>query len=218
MNKKYVDEIKTYLDGRYICASEASWRIFAFDIHFRNPSVERLPVHLEGQRYITFNVNENIEKLLNNIGKSLKHFPQMPFPESQYMNNLGNPLILEEMSYDVHQMSIEHSKFGRLPKNFFVENHNLSVKVGSKIVLPVASSGIAAVLLPGGRTAHSRFHLPLILDTTSTAGIKHGIEIAELLQNTSLIIWDEEPMQHRHAFEAVDSSLRDIMSTVDKKN
>lgn len=35
----------------------------------------------------------------------------MSFPESRYMNNIGNQLILEETSYDVHQMSIGHSRF-----------------------------------------------------------------------------------------------------------
>lgn len=45
---KSVDEIKHYLDERYVCASEAAWRILVFDIHYRYPSVERLHVHLEG--------------------------------------------------------------------------------------------------------------------------------------------------------------------------
>lgn len=89
-----------------------------------------------------------------------------------------------------------------------------------KIVLPVASSGIAATLLPGGRTAHSRFHIPLKLDRYCVAGIKHGSDIAELIKNTSLVIWDEAPMQHRFAFESVDRCFRDIMSSVHpaKKN
>ena len=30
-----------------------------------------------------------------------------------------------------------------------------------KIVLTVASSGIASLLLPGGRTAHSKFKIPV---------------------------------------------------------
>ncbi|XP_074374178.1 uncharacterized protein LOC141714563 [Apium graveolens] len=39
-----------------------------------------------------------------------------------------------------------------------------------KIVLSIASCGIAVVLLPGGRTAHSRFHIPLKLDENCSAG------------------------------------------------
>lgn len=58
---KYVDEIKHYLDGRYVCASEAAWRILGFDIHYRYPSVERLPVHVEGGKNVTFNVTDNLE-------------------------------------------------------------------------------------------------------------------------------------------------------------
>jgi hypothetical protein len=35
--------------------------------------------------------------------------------------------------------------------------------------------------------------------------------MALLIQQAILIIWDEAPMVHRHAFEAVDRSLRDLM-------
>ena len=83
-----------------------------------------------------------------------------------------------------------------------------------KIVLPVASSGIAATLLPGGRTAHSRFKIPLKLDKDSSCAIPHKSDIAELIKQTSLIIWDEAPMQNRFAFECLDRSLRDIMKSV----
>nr|XP_043638232.1 uncharacterized protein LOC122609239 [Erigeron canadensis] len=41
-----------------------------------------------------------------------------------------------------------------------------------KVVLAVAASGIAALLLPGGRTAHSRFKIPLDLTEQSTCHIK----------------------------------------------
>ena len=83
-----------------------------------------------------------------------------------------------------------------------------------KIVLPVASSGIAATLMPGGRTAHSRFKIPIVLDDYSSCAISHDSDIAHLIKSTSLIIWDEAPMQHRHAFECLDRSLRDIMKSV----
>jgi hypothetical protein len=41
-----IDEIKKYLDCRYVSASEAAWRIFKFDMHERFPTVERLQYHL----------------------------------------------------------------------------------------------------------------------------------------------------------------------------
>ncbi|XP_074342016.1 uncharacterized protein LOC141679413 [Apium graveolens] len=76
-----------------------------------------------------------------------------------------------------------------------------------KIVLPVASSGIAATLMPGGRTTHSRFKIPIVLDDYSSCAIHHDSDIGALIKCTSLIIWDEAPMQHRHAFECLDRSL-----------
>ena len=44
----------------------------------------------------------------------------------------------------------------------------------------------------------------------STCGITFDSDTADMLRNCSLIIWDEVPMIHRHAFEAFDRSLRDI--------
>lgn len=81
----------------------------------------------------------------------------------------------------------------------------------SKVVLNVASSGIASLLLPGGRTAHSQFEIPLVLNESSCCNIKQGSMKAELLQRTSLIIWDEAPMINKWALEALDRTLRDIM-------
>jgi len=45
--------------------------------------------------------------------------------------------------------------------------------------------------------------------------IKPGTMLAELLLKTDLIIWDEAPMSHRHMFEALDRTLRDILSAKD---
>jgi len=43
---KEIDEIKEYLDCRYICEQDALWRLLGFDIHYHWPLVERLPVHV----------------------------------------------------------------------------------------------------------------------------------------------------------------------------
>ena len=85
-----------------------------------------------------------------------------------------------------------------------------------KIVLCVASSGIAALLLPGGRTAHSRFAIPLDINEVSTCNIGKNTELAELIRQTSLIIWDEVPMQHRYCFAAVSRTLNDLCNVSDE--
>ncbi|XP_056685501.1 uncharacterized protein [Spinacia oleracea] len=87
-----------------------------------------------------------------------------------------------------------------------------------QIVLAVASSGIAALLLPSGRTAHSRFKIPLVLSENSCCNIDQGSDLAELIRRTKLIIWDEAPMVHRHGFEALDRTFRDVMQLHDQSS
>jgi hypothetical protein len=77
-------------------------------------------------------------------------------------------------------------------------------------VLCVASSGIAALLLPGGRTAHSMLKIPLDIDQSSTCSISKRSVLATALKQTHLLIWDECSMQNCFAFEAVDRTLQDI--------
>ena len=79
-----------------------------------------------------------------------------------------------------------------------------------KIVLCVASSGIAALLLIGGQTAHLHFKVPIQVHESSTCSIPKNSDLAELIRITDLVIWDEAPMQHRHIQEAVDRTFRDI--------
>ncbi|GMF28377.1 unnamed protein product [Phytophthora fragariaefolia] len=63
----------------------------------------------------------------------------------------------------------------------------------------------------GGRTAHSTFKIPLKLTNKSICAIYKQSHLKSLIQRASLVIWDEAPMTHRHSFEAVDRTLRDIV-------
>jgi hypothetical protein len=90
-----------------------------------------------------------------------------------------------------------------------------AVRAEGHVAICVASSGLAAQLLPGGTTAHSRFKLPVAgLSATSPSYISKQSGLAELIRTARLIIWDEAPMMHRHLFELLDRTLRDIMSKV----
>ncbi|POS82035.1 hypothetical protein EPUL_005960, partial [Erysiphe pulchra] len=88
-------------------------------------------------------------------------------------------------------------------------------KSQSKIVLCVASSGIAALLLSSGKTAHSVLRIPLDCPGNAVCNIGGQNPLADLLRQTSLIIWDEVTMQQKNDFAAVDKSLRDIKKKVD---
>jgi hypothetical protein len=104
------------------------------------------------------------------------------------------------------------SGYGGIGKTFLWGAIVTWLRARGKIVLTVASSGVASLLLPRGRTAHSRFKIPCDIDVDAMCDIKRGTMLAGLIENTSLVIWDEALMTHRHAFETLDRTFRDIMS------
>ena len=79
------------------------------------------------------------------------------------------------------------------------------------IALATASSGAAANNMPGGRTAHSRFKIPLNLENNSMCNIKKQSGAAKLIRSAKIIIWDEASMAKRQAIEAVDRTFQDII-------
>ncbi|XP_058747147.1 uncharacterized protein LOC131620148 [Vicia villosa] len=378
-NNEPVDEIKQYLDCRYISPCEACWRIYSFHIHGRRPAVERMFYHLVGEKAVYYtdhdrmeNVLENasvtdsmftgwlstnskhteaqsltygqfvskfvyhkkerewrprkkgftigrliwvppttgavnrpahvwkeswqllsdgvlhaqrqlalntelvltdaelqhltlieIEKLLQENKRTLKDFKPIPYPDGYVLQQLGNRLIYDERNYNIAKTKTEFTNLFRgltvmlLKKTNFVKDltdnldldeqtamyqkimcavesqngavfflhgyggidrtymwRTLAATLRSKhdICLTVATSGIASLLLPGGRTAHSKFKIPVPTLDNSTCKIEYNNDVGDLLRQTKLIIWDKAPMAHKHTFEALDRTLRDVMS------
>ena len=63
---KVDNEVKEYVDCRYISSCEAVWRILGYDIHYRYPSVERLPFHLPGEQHVVFKEGDLLEDVVAN--------------------------------------------------------------------------------------------------------------------------------------------------------
>ncbi|XP_074300702.1 ATP-dependent DNA helicase pfh1-like [Silene latifolia] len=102
--------------------------------------------------------------------------------------------------------------YGETGKTFIWRSLCSGKRSKGEIVVAVASSGIAATLIPGGVTAHSRLSILFNVNEDSTCSrIKPGSDLTELLIRAKLIIWDEAPMTHKHSFEAVDKSLKDVL-------
>ncbi|KAK7328215.1 hypothetical protein VNO77_22317 [Canavalia gladiata] len=294
-----VDEIKLYYDCRYLSSCEAVWRIFAYDIHYREPFVERLSFHLPDQHAVVFQDDDTvddianrpssittkflvwmeankkydegrtltyaefptkfvwkqsdhewtirkrgfsigklhfvppgsdrkarnstciylsddilyrqrqkmqqpdlqltdvetynlalyeIQKLLERNNRTLSEYPSMPQPEIEFVSDFNNRLIMDELQYDKEKLASDHLSFltkmtdeqmniynkimesvdvgrskifflyryGGTRKTFLWKSISAGIRSKGDIVLTVASSGIAALLLPGGRTTHSR--------------------------------------------------------------
>nr|XP_040256329.2 uncharacterized protein LOC120974039 [Aegilops tauschii subsp. strangulata] len=222
---------------------DSTWEALCEDMQYKRRIILNIPtLQLTNTQKQAYGLIE-IEKLMRQVGKSLKEYTEIELPNAAELDELGNRLINEEVNYDMEKLKDEHKTilnnlnqdqkkaFDKimesvnkgLGKQIFVEGYSgtgktylwkaLTTKLRSegKIVLAVASCGIAALLLQGGRTAHSRFRIPLNITEESTCEIKQGSHLAELLKKTSLILWDGAPMANKHCFEALDKSLRDIL-------
>nr|XP_046478596.1 uncharacterized protein LOC124217240 [Neodiprion pinetum] len=60
-----INEIQDYVDSRYVGPMEAAWRIIELPMHGRSHAVTRLPVHLPGQQYATFEEGREVEAATN---------------------------------------------------------------------------------------------------------------------------------------------------------
>ncbi|KAG6705369.1 hypothetical protein I3842_07G176100 [Carya illinoinensis] len=98
-------------------------------------------------------------------------------------------------------------------KTFLYRALLAEIRSKNMIALATASSGVAASILPGGQTAHSRFKIPLNADKSSTCNVSKQENLAKLLRLAKLIIWDEALMFTKHSIEALDKMLQDINDT-----
>ncbi|XP_042956295.1 ATP-dependent DNA helicase PIF1-like [Carya illinoinensis] len=95
-------------------------------------------------------------------------------------------------------------------KTFLYKALLAAVRSRKLVTLATASSGVAASILPGGRTAHSHFKIPLDTDEHSICCVSKQSVIAKLLRVARLIIWDETLMSRKQHIQGLDKMLRDI--------
>jgi hypothetical protein len=66
------DEVVHHLECRYIGPVEACWRIFEFDLQGKSHSIERLPLHLEGESTVYYDANAKDDALVKKLDKKSK--------------------------------------------------------------------------------------------------------------------------------------------------
>ncbi|XP_071643019.1 uncharacterized protein [Temnothorax longispinosus] len=96
-------------------------------------------------------------------------------------------------------------------KTFIYTTLYYLLKSKGNIVSTMAFTGIAATLLPNGKTIHKVFGLPVPLFADSTSNIKVQSKEAENLKLVDVFVVDEAPMAPRYVLEIMDRTLRDIM-------
>ncbi|XP_016178806.1 uncharacterized protein LOC107621286 [Arachis ipaensis] len=197
--------------GRPLSVWEQTWAYLSDDILYRRRHELQYPdLTMSQDELQTFCLLE-IEKLLHSNGKSLRNYAGMPVPNNSLVSQFNNLMLLRELQYDTVSLTREHDAN-------VLKVLSARLRSEKRIVINVASSGIASLLLPGGKTAHSMFNIPIELTEETVCRIKKDSAKAEVVRLADLIIWDEAPMTNKLAFKALDRTLRDIMVSVSDRN
>ena len=103
---------------------------------------------------------------------------------------------------------------GGTGKTFLINLLLAYVRSIGRVAIAVASSGIAATLLTGGRTAHSTFKLPLNVSSQEQTFclIRKNGALGKILQEAVLKVSGECSMSNRAHIDAVDRTLRHLRS------
>ncbi|AQK59598.1 hypothetical protein ZEAMMB73_Zm00001d053542 [Zea mays] len=170
----------------------------------------------QGKTHVEQMVLIDIRNMLQSMGKDIKTFPLPPiidayddaigtarevYEEESIEPAVGDVALKDSLNeeqraaYDKILSAIDTDQGGL----FFVDGPGGTEKTylyrvllamlrsHGKIAVATATSGVAASIMPGGRTAHSRFKIPLTIDDGAAS------------------------MTKRQAIEALDNSMRDIM-------
>lgn len=191
--------------------------------------------HPQARQKILHTLNSELESM----GKSIRHYNLSDFltqptePDhtcreirdelaaivpTEDINNIRMLNTEQRMAYDGIVTAVlknEHKSFfidgpGGTGKTYLYKSILATIRSKNLIALATASSGVAASILPNGRTAHSRFKIPINGEGKLTCNISKQSGLASLIKQSSLIIWDEASMAKKQTIEALDTMLQDI--------
>ncbi|KAG5557534.1 hypothetical protein RHGRI_007691 [Rhododendron griersonianum] len=176
---------------------------------------------------------------LESMGKNLNHFQLSQLVTSDSTKKATPREVEDEMNIPIleddlkspdllnHEQLIAYNDildatFHKKPKCFFIDGPGgtgktflyrallAAIRSQHQIALATASSGVAASILPNGRTAHSRFKIPVSCEGKLCCSILKQSGLATLFKETALIIWDKASMAKKESIEALDYLLRNL--------
>ncbi|GJW38058.1 DNA helicase PIF1, ATP-dependent [Tanacetum coccineum] len=101
---KEVNEIKDFLNCRYLSSCEAAWCIYGFEIHYRTASVERLPFHLKDEQQVIFDATESIDYVVDKSSVNETKF------ESWMELNLTDPFARTLLYFEIPKFYVWNEK------------------------------------------------------------------------------------------------------------
>ncbi|XP_053101885.1 uncharacterized protein LOC128323190 [Hemicordylus capensis] len=160
----------------------------------------------------TYNIH-NIEHLNDAYNQAYEQ------QTAEQMSNTFNDeqrTAMEEIITASQNDELQHRCFfldgpGGSGKTYLYRTILSTIRGQNELALPVASTGIAANLLQGGRTYHSQFKLPVPILKTSVSNMRLNSQDAKHIKKARIIIWDESTITPTQAITAVDKLMKEIM-------
>ncbi|XP_024392361.1 uncharacterized protein [Physcomitrium patens] len=132
-----VDEIKDFLEGRYVAAQEACWRLFGFETNNKSHSICRLPVHLPGQQYVTFKEGTSLHSVIDqNAETKLTKFFELNCHIRALIasGNQGNHILLRYMDLPLYyKWDVKNNMWERRVRKIKVFGRINMVPIGNKV-------------------------------------------------------------------------------------
>ncbi|XP_074097687.1 uncharacterized protein LOC141526552 [Cotesia typhae] len=185
--------------------------------------LENIITSMSGKSLLEFGLPEPLREQ-SNVINNRQYINELAYDVSQLIEavSVGVSKLNDDQKqvYDEVLNSID-SNSGKLffldapggtGKTFLINLLLAKIRSRKNIAVAVASSGIAATLIYGGKTAHSAFKLPLNLNYSDNpiCNISKQSDMAHVLRETKIIGWDECTMAHKKGIEALNQTLQDI--------
>ncbi|XP_031131667.1 uncharacterized protein LOC116033051 [Ipomoea triloba] len=228
-----IDEINMYYDCRYVSPCEASWRLFGYEIQYKNPTVERLSFHLPNQQAVVFEDDEPIDDILNRPTVSHSMFVEWfeankKFPEARLLTYAEMPTkfgcMLQKGLLDDNKEYVDavnqssHWASATALRKLFVTLLTSNSIAKSELVwqavwhhLSEDAQEIQKLLSIWGKSLQDYPDMPLP-DNEVTMLTSNRLIHEERCTIALNSYWrTKAPMMHKHCFEALDKTMRDLL-------
>ncbi|XP_071578031.1 uncharacterized protein [Temnothorax nylanderi] len=141
-------------------------------------------------------VTDNEEQIEEDTLIGVRQYEQLSVEQKQIVDVILEATINNNNTYNNTCFYIDGP--GGTGKTFIYTTLYYLLKSRGKVVSTMAFTGIAATLLPNGKTIHKVFGLPVPLFADSTSNIKVQSKEAENLKLVDVFVIDEAPMAPRY--------------------
>ncbi|GFS55863.1 ATP-dependent DNA helicase [Trichonephila clavipes] len=213
-----------------LCSSIKSKNIFAklgnkFKDHFMEDYVRDFQRH-----YPVADINAQLENFSNRVLFALQDVLLSIGGHTLPHYGLPSPQAIEGIVENLNREYFEHTNFDPVELQHMINQNeprlnkeqnqvcrlltdSVNANAGEKkIVIAVPSSGIAATLLHGEKTAHSMFKIPLESECMENpvCSVTKNSDKAKVLQDCVFVVWEECTMANKISIEAVNRTMQDL--------